>query len=185
MRKNWLAILVLIGLVGYGVYDYVTGSAMEQKKEQSMVTNDGVTIGIKKGQQAANFTLNDLNGNPVQLADYRGKKVLINFWASWCPPCRAEMPYMQQFYEDYEKEAVILGINLTSTEDGYEDIKAFTDKLGITFPIVLDDEGEVMKDFAVISYPTTYVIDEQGVIHEVFYRAINYEIMEKAVKDLK
>lgn len=181
-KKNGLAILVLIGLVGYGVYDYVTGSTKESKKEQTIVTSEDIPIGIEKGQQAPNFTLNDLNGNPVQLSDYRGKKVLLNFWASWCPPCRAEMPHMQQFHEDTMKDTVILGINLASTEKSIKNVTSFIEKFGLTFPIVLDEEGDIMQDYAIIAYPTTYFINEQGVIHEIFLGAINYEIMQKTIE---
>ncbi|MBM6996316.1 TlpA family protein disulfide reductase [Paenibacillus sp. DXFW5] len=181
MKKNGLAILVLIGLIGYGAYDYVTGATKETIRHQSSATNENLPIGIEKGQRAPNFTLNDLNGNPIQLADYRGKKVLINFWASWCPPCRAEMPHMQQFYEDYQKDTVILGVNLTSTEDSPKDVRPFIEEFGLTFPIVMDEEGALMADYTVIAYPTTFVLDEQGVIREIFRGAINYEIMQKTV----
>ncbi|WP_054957275.1 peroxiredoxin family protein [Paenibacillus dakarensis] len=185
MKKNMWAILILIGLVAYGVYDYITASAKETKKEQASVAsvteppNENIPIGVKKGQRAPDFTLNDLNGNPIQLSDYRGKMVLLNFWASWCPPCRAEMPHMQEFYEDYKKDTVVLGVNMTSIEHRAEDIKPFTEEFGLTFPNVLDIEGDVMEEYVVIAYPTTYVIDEQGVIREIYPGAINYDIMKK------
>lgn len=189
MKKNLLAIIVLIGLVGYGVYDYVSGNKEETNRrhaneEQTRLPSDDVPIGIEKGQRAPDFTLNDLNGSPIRLSNYLGKKVLINFWASWCPPCRAEMPHMQQFYEDYKDNTVILGVNMTATEERSEDIRPFVEEFGLTFPIVLDKEGNLMGDYVVIAYPTTYVIDEQGIIRDVFRGAINYEIMQKTIEEL-
>lgn len=184
MKKSILAIIALLGLIGYGVFDYVTGTAGESNEPQTSVVNDDVPIGIEKGQRAPNFTLNDLNGNVVQLEDYRGKNVMINFWATWCPPCRAEMPHMQQFYEDYQNETVILGVNLTTTEGRPEGIEPFIEEFGLTFPIVLDEEGDVMAGYQVIGYPTTYVIDGSGIIREVYRGAINYEIMQKTIEEL-
>ncbi|QSF42470.1 MULTISPECIES: TlpA disulfide reductase family protein [Paenibacillus] len=87
----------------------------------------------------------------------------------------------KQFYEDFQKDTVILGVNLTSTEEKIEDIRPFIEEFGLTFTIVLDEEGDTMMDYGVIAYPTTYFINEQGVIREIFRGAINYEIMQNTI----
>src|SRR5690606_12907662 len=115
---------------------------------------------------APNFELVNMKGDPVRLSDFRGKKVLVNFWATWCPPCRAEMPHMQNIYEDYQEDVVILGVNLTTTEASMEDVGTFVDNYELTFPIILDEQGEVMQTFQVVAYPTTYAVDHEGIITE-------------------
>lgn len=184
MKKGVLAILLLIGLVVYAGYDYYMKSS--SKSEETLELGDtDLEQGIEKGQLAPNFSLLDLQGNPVELQDFRGKKVMVNFWATWCPPCRWEMPHMQKFYEDYEaKDVVILGINLTPTEAKEDQISAFVEEQKLTFPIVLDQEGEVMQTYEVMAYPTTFVLDTRGVIQEIFQGAINYEIMEETISKI-
>lgn len=183
MKKNILAIIVLLGLIGYGTYEYISGKNVTGSQGET-ITDENVTIGLKKGQQAPDFQLEDGNGNTYKLSDFRGKKVLINFWATWCPPCRAEMPHMQQVYEDHEGEAIILGVNLTPTETKPEAIDAFIEDFGLTFPNVLDQEGDVMSTYQIIAYPTTFAIDSEGIIHEVFRGAINSEIMNETLKKM-
>jgi peroxiredoxin len=185
MKKTIFAVIVLIGLVIYGGYDYFSRSSSDtgQVAESGQVN---LKIGIEKGQLAPDFTLTDLQGNPVRLSDFIGKKVFVNFWASWCPPCRIEMPHMQKFYEDYQsKDVVILGVNLTPTEENPDAVPAFVEEQRLTFPIVLDSGGDVMLTYQVIAYPTTYLIDANGVIREKYRGAINYDIMKDAVAKIK
>lgn len=185
MKKNWIGLLILLAIVGYGVYDYLDSS---QKKEASepVVNLENVPKGIKKGHVPPNLTLKDLNGNPVSLSDYRGKTVYLNFWATWCPPCRAEMPHMEQFYNDFKKDGVeVLAVNLTETEKNRDDVPAFVKEFGLTFPVLMDEESEGLVDFKVMAYPTTYVIDKNGIIAERFQGAIDYDIMTQVLSGLK
>ncbi|MFD1130606.1 peroxiredoxin family protein [Paenibacillus provencensis] len=179
MKKSLIGIIALLLLAGYGVYDYT-------KPNDTLQTDNGikgqVSVGIDQGEAAPNFELVDTYGEPVNLSDFRGKKVLINFWATWCPPCRAEMPHMQNIYEDYKDEVVILGVNLTTTEASMEDVGTFIENYGLTFPIILDEQGEVMQTFRVVAYPTTYAVDRDGVIREIFRGAIDYGIMEQTLE---
>lgn len=179
MKKNLIGVVALLLLVGYGVYDYTkTNDTLQTDNDD----NGQVSVGIDQGEAAPNFELVDMYGEPVHLSDFRGKKILLNFWATWCPPCRAEMPHMQSIYEDYKDEVVILGVNLTTTEASREDVGTFIEKYGLNFPIILDEQGEVTKTFRVIAYPTTYAIDRDGVIREIFRGAIDYGIMEQSLK---
>lgn len=191
MKKNMIVIFLLLGLVVYGGYDYYSKSVsdVENASVSERVEDKSVSIletGIQKGQIAPDFTLYDLNGNPVKLSELKGKKVLINFWATWCPPCRAEMPQMQKFYEDYKSESVaIVGVNLTPTEENTESIQSFVGEHKLTFPIVLDPEGDVMQKYQIAAYPTTYLLDSTGVIRGKFQGAINYELMKESVSNIK
>ncbi|GIP32528.1 TlpA disulfide reductase family protein [Paenibacillus sp. J2TS4] len=185
MKKNIVAILVLLGLVAYGAYDYLKESPAETGQAAG-TWDETLPVGLEKGQRAPNFTLTDLEGNAVQLSDFAGKTVMVNFWATWCPPCRVEMPHMQKFYEDYKaKDVVILGVNMTASEQRVDNVEAFVKDEELTFPIVLDEKGEVMKVYQVIAYPTTYLLDSSGKIREKFVGAINYDIMKEAVKKIK
>ncbi len=125
------------------------------------------TIGVQVGQTAPDFTLEGLDGSPVHLSDFRGKTVLLNFWATWCPPCRAEMPGFQESYMQYGEsggDLVVLAVNIMETT---EQAQAFADELGLTFPVVMDFNGAVTTLYEVPGYPTSYLIDGAGVIVDV------------------
>jgi len=112
------------------------------------------------GSPAPDFVLEDLSGNPVKLSDLRGRLVVLNFWATWCTPCRTEMPEFQEIYQRNEQDLVVLGINL---EESPSDIQDFVSPLNITYPILLDKEGLVSRQYKVIQLPNTYFIDRQGI----------------------
>lgn len=133
--------------------------------------NGSSTAGLipapQKGFLAPDFTLKTLDGESVTLSDLRGRAVLINFWATWCPPCRAEMPAFQQAYQDYEEQGfMIVAVNAT-IQDNPEDVAAFIEEYGLNFPIVLDTDGAVNQQYHVLSLPTSFFIDKEGIISEV------------------
>jgi cytochrome c biogenesis protein CcmG, thiol:disulfide interchange protein DsbE len=135
--------------------------------DKNGISTAGQIPAPQKGFLAPDFTLETLDGERVTLSDLRGKVVLLNFWATWCPPCRAEMPAFQETYIEYEDEDfVILAVNAT-TQDSLEDITAFIAEYGLSFPIVLDIEGEANRLYQVQSLPTSFFIDEEGIISEV------------------
>lgn len=130
---------------------------------------------------ATNFTLQTLEGETVSLADYKGKKVILNFWATWCPPCKAEMPHMQSFYEQMnQEEVVILAVNLTS-QDTQDKVETFVDAYGLTFPIALDVDGEVGRLYEIFTIPTTYFIDEEGKIVQKYIGPLDEQSMKKMI----
>ncbi|UQZ33432.1 cytochrome C biogenesis protein [Paenibacillus sp. PK3_47] len=184
MRKNIIAIFVLIGLIVYGGYEYYQKS-LPGTSQMARSNSGEIKTGIQKGQQAPDFALTDLQGNQVQLSDFEGKRVLVNFWATWCPPCKVEMPHMQNIYNDYQtKDVVILGVNMTLTEENPDAVDEFVNEQQLTFPIVMDKDGDVMQTYEIMAYPTTYLLDANGVIREKFQGAISYEIMEKYLSEL-
>jgi len=116
---------------------------------------------------ATDFALTDLDGNRHRLSDYRGRVVIINFWATWCPPCRAEMPSMQRAWEQIEKEGILmLGIDVGEDE---ETIFQFTADYPVEFPLLMDSDSSVTNQWPVIGLPTTVVVDPGG---RIVYRAI-------------
>ncbi len=119
------------------------------------------------GFSAPNFRLTSLDSQEIGLNDLKGSPIILNFWASWCPPCKAEMPAFQKASQEYsDTELQIIAINATS-QDSLSEVKQFIDQHGITFPIPLDQTGSVSRDYLVHSLPTTYFIDQDGIITEV------------------
>ncbi|MFZ5923274.1 MAG: peroxiredoxin family protein [Chloroflexota bacterium] len=130
----------------------------------------GTAAGISAPQQgfeAPDFTLQNLDGEPVALSDLRGQAVLVNFWATWCPPCKAEMPAIQKVYDEYKAEGfTVLAVNM-SFQDDTGNIPGFMAEYGLDFPVLLENSGQVAKTYLIRSLPTSFFIDREGVIQEV------------------
>ncbi len=173
--RRILVMLVAFGSVGYAFYD----SALRPSEHAAAASTTSLSTGLHRNQLAPDFTLRDQQGNAVSLSEYRGRKVIVNFWASWCPPCKAEMPHMQRFYEKYgSDDIVLLSVNLTSLEKSSAAASHFADKKGISFPIALDEDGAVLDLYNVRAYPTTYVLDERGVTQDIIVGPMTIDFME-------
>lgn len=142
-----------------------------ENREGSMIE-----FGLNAGNTAYDFQLEDMEGNTVQLSDYRGQKVFLNFWASWCPPCRVEMPHLQEFHEEQD-DVAILGVNVTSSESDPENVPAFIDEFGLTFTNVYAPT-EITDLYRVESLPTSYFIGSDGVIYERVVGPVTKDILE-------
>lgn len=119
------------------------------------------------GFLAPDFTLELLDGGEMTLSDFRGQVVLVNLWASWCLPCRTEMPAIETVYQEYrDRGFVVLGVN-TTNQDSEQDARAFLQEVGVTFPILLDRNGEVSREYQLRGLPTSFFIDRNGVIRAV------------------
>ena len=105
---------------------------------------------------------------------------MLNFWATWCPPCKAEMPEMEQFYKQGNKDVVILAVNI----DPQLDVKGFADKNGITFPILLDEDDSVNGMYQILSIPTTYFIDRNGIIQNKYTGSMKLDMMKKFTEEI-
>ena len=128
---------------------------------------DGRIPAPQKGFLAPDFTLATPKGEKVTLSGLRGKAVLINVWATWCPPCREELPTIQMFYEQYHASGlVVLGINTTNL-DSPSVIMPFVNDYGLGFPILLDEVGDVSQKYEIKSLPSSYFINRDGTIAEV------------------
>lgn len=123
-----------------------------------------ITVGLQVGQYAPDFALTTLDGQSIQLSQLRGQTVILNFWATWCPPCRAEMPEFQTVYSNQSDEFVIVAVNLMEDTDLVQD---FVTEFGLSFPIGLDPDGTVNSLYAITGYPSSYVVDSDGIIRVV------------------
>lgn len=208
MNKKWfgsiIALAVIAVMVGIMLKDTANDGLSGQKKQlereltQSEMREEADTgntgepeEGIAKGEAAPDFTLETLDGGELTLSELRGEKVILNFWASWCGPCRAEMPHMQEYHEEEAEEAGVrvIAVNLSTSERGdkekvMENIRSFVDEFGLTFPIPLDAEGEQMDIYRVITIPTTYVIDTTGIIRHVVRGPMDAEMMRSLTENI-
>jgi peroxiredoxin len=117
--------------------------------------------------EAPDFALKDIDGKTHRLSDYRGRPVIVNFWATWCPPCRKEIPSMQRAWETIEQQGIaILAVNVGEDEDT---IFAFTANYPMEFPLLMDMDSKVVQEWPVRGLPTTFVVDPRG---RLAYRAI-------------
>jgi peroxiredoxin len=125
-------------------------------------SDSAAAAGIGQGNRAPNFQLKAMDGQDVSLEDYRGSVVLVNFWATWCPPCVEEVPALEATYRARQADGfVVLGVNF---QESPEEIKPFVEALDVTYPILLDTNGQVMKTFRAAGLPVSLLIDREGVI---------------------
>jgi len=149
---------LLIFLVGVIILGAVFGIVwMQSAKYEPLVV----------GKTAPDFSLSDLNDKPYRLSDFRGRVVFLNFWATWCKPCREEMPSMEVLYKNFEKDGlVVLAVSIdrvTTTRD----IPPFVKGMNLTFPVLIDSWGQTDKPYKRMGVPETFIIDQQGVIREI------------------
>ena len=137
---------------------------------------------------AIDFTLKDQFGNEHTLSDYKGKTVFLNFWATWCGPCRSEMPDIQKLYETYETEGdnavIILGVAAPGLgqEKDEAGIKAFLDESGYTYPTLMDTTGDLFSEYEISSFPTTFMIDREGNVFGYVSGALNEDMMKNIIE---
>jgi peroxiredoxin len=139
-------------------------------------------IPVKVNFNAPKIALADLNGQPTSLAAYRGKVVLVNNWATWCPPCKAEMPDLEAFYEAHQSQHFeLIGIE---AGDPTSEVSTFVKQYGLSFPIWLDPDGKALDAFHNQALPSSYVIDKNGTVRLAWSGAISREMLEKYVVPL-
>ncbi|EJQ13080.1 thiol:disulfide interchange protein [Bacillus cereus] len=191
MWRKLTIIVVLLCLAGYAAYDQFgkKNQVVQERPAKSeaamkeMIARNGIEI----GKSAPDFELTKLDGAKVKLTDLKGKKVILNFWATWCGPCQQEMPDMEAFYKEHKENVEILAINYTPSEKGggEEKVSNFAKEKGITFPILLDKNIDVTTAYKVITIPTSYFIDTKGVIQDKFIGPMTQKEMEKRIAKLK
>lgn len=187
--KTVLAVGLLLVLGFFIGWEFVDlnkeNKANEQTPTNTSQLGDLEKQGLKIGEIAPDFTLTNLEGQEISLSDFRGKKVVLNFWASWCGPCRKEMPAMQKFYEAYkDKNVEVIAVNLTHFERKREHVDEFVNEFGLTFPIPLDVDNEQYETYNVLTIPTTYFLDENGVIKERHLGPMTYEFMKNTIEKM-
>lgn len=155
-RRITYSIILILGLTWIFVSADKTGASTA-----------GKVPAPQQGFLAPDFELKSLAGETIKLSDLRGQAVLVNLWATWCPPCRAEMPTIEKIYNEYKGQGfVVLAVNMTY-QDTFANIAPFIDEYGLTFPILLDDTSAVGTAYQLHSLPSSFFIDREGVISEV------------------
>lgn len=148
---------VLLGiLIGLGIVLWIRGGL--QGKPPGWVDLPEV------GKAAPEIQLNGLDGQPGKLSGFRGKAMLVNFWATWCQPCKQEMPLIEKAHQKYADELAVIGVDYS---EGPVVVKPFVEQLGVTFPIWMDTSGSVSTRYNVRGLPSTYFIDKDGVLKAV------------------
>ena len=138
----------------------------------TIASKDKVKV-LAVGDKAPDFELVDLEGNKQRLSDYKGEGVFLNFWGTWCGPCKKEMPYMESQHNAFEEKGVrILAVNIQESD---LKVKAFRDQYGLTFPIAIDKDKSVLEAYNVIPLPTTFLIDKDGKIKKIITREMSEE----------
>ncbi|WP_042346560.1 redoxin domain-containing protein [Bacillus massiliigorillae] len=184
---NTLILVAFILLIGINIWQH-NGKNKEVTEKDSTAevsSTPSAKIGNEQGQMAPDFTLNTLDGKAIKLSDLRGQKVILNFWATWCPPCKAEMPHMQNFYEkNKDKDVTLIAVNLTNQDKGIETVHNFANDYKLTFPILLDEQGAVGSTYQIMTIPTSLFIDEKGKIQQKVVGPMDEETIQKYLSKL-
>jgi peroxiredoxin len=168
--KKVTVIVFLIALMTVAIVQ-----AMEKDEKADSLPGLGI------GEKAPDFELLNLEGEKVKLSDFQGKKIMLNFWATWCPPCKEEMPVMEKYFKQASSEkVVILAVNI----DPQYNVKKFVTEMGVSFPVLLDEKDEVNSTYQILTIPTTYFIDEKGIIRAKYLSAMTYEMMEQHLNEM-
>ena len=184
MRRIWkpLVLILVIGIMAADViFDQrVTAQSQTEAKVQSDLD---LPIGTKVGELAPDFSGTTLDGETIRLSDLRGKTVLINVFASWCGPCRLEMPHLVEAADQFgDQEVVFVGINL---QENPEAVEAFRDEFNVQFPLVLNEDGSLTDNlYTPIGLPTSWFIDQDGVVRYVFAGAMTREVLQNVLDDV-
>ena len=202
--KAGSVLMIALGLLLFsGKLDGVGTAAPQQSAIQNSQQTENATQKDMQTQNVAQrekqtenavavipFTLKDHYGKPHTLDDYKGKIVFLNFWATWCPPCRAEMPDIQKLYERSPREGkdavIVLGVAAPKlgSEKDEAGIKAFMDKNGYTYPVLMDKEGKLFEAYSIRAIPTTYLIDRRGNVIGRVQGALSAENHEKIIQQV-
>jgi peroxiredoxin len=132
------------------------------------------------GDPAANFDLTDPGGSTIELSELRGSAVLINFWATWCEPCRLEMPLFQDRYELLKDQGfTVLAVN---ADEPVGTVEEFQQEMGLTFPVLLDVDGQVQRQFRIRGFPTSILLDKEGVIQAVHIGVLHEDQLDEYLR---
>lgn len=190
MKKNiiiWGTALILVILAIMVTKNYKDGKnkvnpqdtnqAVQTNSSQNTTTDNASTEG-----KLIDFTLTDLNGNKVSLADYKGKPVYLNFWATWCPPCRGEMPGIEKVYRAYkDKGLTVLAVDLGEDKGT---VKDFIKQNNYSFTVLLDSDQSVAEKYNISAIPVSYFIDKEGNIAAKKIGALSEEDMKSYIESI-
>jgi thiol-disulfide isomerase/thioredoxin len=175
-RFIFAMIMIGVGFIFLGIVLFMSLTSSEASPQEYTATP------VKVNYPAPDLKLNDLQGNLVSIKDYLGKVILVNMWATWCPPCKAEMPTLESFYKKYkDNEFMIVGIN---DGEAPHEVASFVEDYGLSFSIWLDPQYLSEKAFKTINLPSSYVIDRNGTIRLMWIGAISKRALENYVSPI-
>lgn len=188
MNKKVFGYLLAILVIGTMIVLMVKSNLETPKPVKKEADVGNIEVGLGPGNLPPDFELSTLSGESVKLSDLHGKKVILNFWASWCGPCKAEMPHMEKYYENNKDAAnvEIIAVNLTTSErSGLKGIEEFVHEYGLTFPILLDKEGIVGQEYRIITIPTTFLLRTNGTIAHKITGPMDEKMMSDLVDNME
>lgn len=180
-KDSWIIIVLGLALL------FIIAIAAYEQLSDKFLPEQGTTEETTEQQKylAPDFIVYDAEGNEVALSDFRGKPVVLNFWASWCGPCKSEMPDFQKVFEEYGGEVQFLMVNLTDgSRETEESALQYIADNGYSFPVYLDSELIAAREYVVNSVPRTYFIDEEGYLVDSIYSAITKEYLINGIEKL-
>ncbi len=173
-RRTWYGLIVLTLLLG------IVWTLNSRVQDGTKPTASPPAP--RTGFPAPDFTLATVDGQTVTLSELRGRPILINFWATWCPPCRAELPAIQATYERYaDRGLVVLAVDMAEPP---ATVAAFAQELGLSFLIPLDQDGSVAEQYRVRAIPTSFFVDREGIVRSIFIGPMNEPIIEDRLRPL-
>jgi cytochrome c biogenesis protein CcmG/thiol:disulfide interchange protein DsbE len=181
-KKTTSYLPLILGGMGLIILSAVTYILQTNQDSSSAASDPFILPPAEMDQPSPDFSLSDLDGNQVALKDFLGEVVLLNNWATWCPPCRQEMPEFQAYFEEHRNE----GFQIIAVEAGQplEEVQKFVDDHDLTFTILLDPENISLTAFQSNSLPNTWIIDRNGRLRLAWLGAINGDTLEKYVTPL-
>jgi thiol-disulfide isomerase/thioredoxin len=179
MKKIWKPLL-LIAVIGIIAADLFFDARSSNDNPNQLASTLDLPVGTTTGDLAPDFNGTTLDGEIVQLSDLRGKTVLVNIFASWCGPCRAEAPHLVEVDNLLGEDVVFVGLNL---QENVSAVEGFKQDFGIDFPLVLNEDGRLTEIYKPIGLPTSWFIDPNGIVRYVHAGPMTSEILLAAIED--
>jgi peroxiredoxin len=173
MKKRRLVVRTIILLI--------LGAAVAYSLYENLTKDTKLKVAV--GDKAPDFALVDMQGNKHRLSDYRGQGVFLNFWGTWCPPCKKEMPYINNQYEQFKDKGVqVLSVDIQEPELA---VNQYAERLGLNFPIMIDTEKEVMNVYGVDLLPATFLVDKNGKVVKYYTGELTENKIKKFMEQIK
>jgi peroxiredoxin len=173
-RTNWIILTIVAAVLGAA---WIGVNRVDASDSSSFGRVPSPDI----GHPAPDFALLTPGGDELALSDLRGTPVLVNFWATWCPPCRAEIPALEETYRQFDGDVLVLGVDV---QENPGRVAEFMRQHDMTYPVVVDETADVARIYRVRAFPTSYLIDERGVIVKVYSGPVNQPLLVSTFNDL-